>query len=134
MSTRVRSIRENGGSMISDGELASIRADLDLSLPGTAIVQTEVYASDSQGGGSVTWTAAGTVACRIAPRSALTAGDESEYADRLSAEAEWIATLPAETAVTQKDRLVIEGTAYSVAAVHARDFEMLRRVELTTET
>ncbi len=61
-------------------------------------------------------------------------GDEAGYADRLSSEAEWIATLPAETQITAKDRLVIDSTAYSVAAVHARDWEMLRAVELTTET
>ncbi len=118
------------GLVIGTGELATIRTDLERSLGGTAIVQTAVSASDSAGGGSMTWTASGTVACRLAPM----AGEEGDYADRLSSEADWIATIPAETAITAKDRLVIEGTPYSVAAVRSRDWEMLRRIELTTET
>lgn len=113
--------------MLTDAELDSMRATASEALPGTAIIQTESFASNSGGGGSATWTAAGTVDCRIAPIS----GNEREIADRIAEDARSIVTLPAETSITVRDRMVINGGTFNVMAIRDRDeWEITRRVEV----
>lgn len=43
------------------------RGLLFMALDDTAIIQTRSFVSDSGGGGTVSWAASGTVACRVAP-------------------------------------------------------------------
>lgn len=119
-------------SFLSDGDLASMRADLNQSLPGTAVIQTLAGTSDGGGGGSVSWTASGTVACRLSPIQRM--GHETEVGDRLTPESHWTATLPALTAVGEDDRLVINGSVFNVVRVKApMDYELSCRVEVLKE-
>jgi HK97 gp10 family phage protein/SPP1 family predicted phage head-tail adaptor len=107
-------------SLLSAADLTSMRGVLNDSLPDSAVIQSRTYTSDSGGGGTATWTAGGTVACRIAPVS----GDERAIGGRLSPDAKWIVTLPANTSVSEDQRLVISGTTYEVEAVRGpRSFE-----------
>lgn len=116
--------------MLTDAELDAMRDTAAQALPGTAIIQSQSVTDDSGGGGSVSWTAAGTVACRVAPMS----GNEREIADRIAEDAKWVITLPAETAITTKQRIVAGGGTFNVLAVRApRSYEITRRVEVGEE-
>ena len=97
------------------------------SLPGSAVIYNETWASDSGGGGSLSFSASGTVSCRIAP---LTAG-EREVGDRMDPNARWIVTLPANTTIDLDNRIVTGGGTFSVLAIRApRSYEITRRVEV----
>lgn len=118
-------------SMLSEGDLTGMRAVLADSLPDVCVIQTLGGTVDANGEGAASWTNAGTVACRIAP----TAGDERLHSDRISEDADWIITLPAETAITPASRIVSAGVSFNVTAVRApRSYEVSRRVEATEVT
>ena len=120
--------------MLSTGDLQGMRATLEQSLPGTAVIQTLSLTPDGMGGGTSTWTAAGTVDCRLTRLSSVR-GDEAEHGDRIAPEADWMLTLPAETQITTEDRVVVGGVTFTVSAMHApRSWEISRRVELVEET
>lgn len=113
--------------MLTDAELDSMRADAALALPGTAVIQRETFTDDGGGGGTAGWTAAGTVDCRIAPIS----GSEREIADRIAQDAASVVTLPAETSITVRDRMVISGGTFNVMAIRQRnEWEITTRVEV----
>lgn len=113
--------------MLTEAELDSMRSAAAEALPGTAVIQRETFTSDSGGGGTAAWTASGTVDCRIAPIS----GNEREIAGRIAEDAESIVTLPAETTISVRDRMVIGGGTFNVLAVRDRDeWEITRRVEV----
>jgi SPP1 family predicted phage head-tail adaptor len=112
--------------MLTANEISSMRTTASQALPGTAVIQRDTFVSDEGGGGSQTWAASGTVACRVAPIR----GDEREVAERISAEADYIITLPAETTIAEDDRVVISSETYEVQAIRDRDqWEITRRVE-----
>lgn len=110
-----------------------MRSTLNESLPGTAIVQTYTFASDGGGGGSETWTAAGTYSCRFGP---ATAGQmqEIERGDRISSEADFIFTLPGTATITTNSRIVHAGGTYNVEAVRDRSWPVSTRVEVRKNT
>lgn len=113
--------------MLTADELASMRADLNESLPGTAIVQTSTWVSDGGGGGTTGWVAAGTYDCRVTP----TGGLEQDRGDRVQPETEFIFTLPANTAIDEDAQIVYSGGTYDVIATpHPRSYEVSRRVQV----
>lgn len=118
-------------SLLSSGDLAAMRGVLAESLPETAVIQTRSYTSDGGGGGTLAYTAGGTVDARIAPLS----GSEETIGERLSPNAQWVVTLPANTTVSEDSRIVISGTTYEVEAVRGpRSYELSRRVEVSEVT
>jgi head-tail adaptor len=116
--------------MLSAGELAAMRETAETALPGTAVVSSLAFASDSGGEGTATWTPSGTVDCRIAPIR----GTEREMGDRISADAEYVVTLPSDVTITTDSRVAISGTNYSVEAIRDRSWNLTTRVEVTKET
>jgi head-tail adaptor len=104
-----------------------MRATASEALPGTAIISSQTFASDGGGGGSLTWTAGGTVDCRIAPLN----GSEGERAERIAADAEYIVTLPQGTSVTTNSQLAIGGGTFAVEAIRDRSYEVTTRVEVS---
>lgn len=113
--------------MLTAADIDSMRTVAAQALPGTAIIQTFTVTDDGGGGGTAAWTSAGTVDCRIAPLS----GSEREIADRIAEDAESIVTLPAETVVTTKDRMLIAGGTFNVLALRDRnEWEITTRVEV----
>jgi hypothetical protein len=113
--------------LLTNAQLTRMRADAAESLPGTAVIYNETWASDGGGGGSTTFSASGTVSCRIAP---LTAG-EREEGDRMDPNAKWIVTLPANTTVDLDNRILTGGGTFSVLAIRGpRSYEVTRRVEV----
>lgn len=109
---------------LSSAELAQMRTDLNLSLPGTAVIHTYAWTSDGQGGGTATFSATGTVSCRVSP---LPSG-EMVRGERVATETSRIITIPAFGTVTEKDRIVSNGVTYTVEEVRSRDWEISRRV------
>lgn len=102
--------------MLTQSELTAMRTTVTDSLPGTATIQTQAYVSDGGGGGSVAWSAAGTVPCRIAPLS----GDEDVIGGRISAEASSVMTFPYGTAIDAGSRVLYDGGTFNVEAVRER--------------
>ena len=119
--------------MLTAGELAAMQAEIELTLPDTAIIYTATSTSDGQGGNTQSWAASGTVACRLSPRS--TQGGEPGYADRQAAIADWVVTLPASTTLTEAQRVHVGGTAFEVTRVKApRSWQLSCRADLSKIT
>ena len=116
--------------MLTDTELSGMRATALDSLPGTAVIETQAYVSDGGGGGSQSWSASGTLACRIAPLR----GDERETADRIAPYADYVITLPFDAGVDTDSRLLIDGDIYDVAAVRDRSWNLTTRVEAAKQS
>lgn len=116
---------------LTDADITSMSETAELSLPGTAIIRRRTFTSDGGGGGTATWGTAGTVACRIGPLN----GSEREIADRISAEATSVLTVPVGTDIGTADRVVSDGRTYNVAALREwGDYSVTLRVEVVEET
>src|SRR5262245_25692682 len=103
-----------------------MRATAEDALPETCVLYANALASDGGGGWTETFTAAGTVPCRLAPMS----GDEREVGSRITAQADWLITLPATTAIETDDRIQVGGGTYNVTAIRDRaHWELTRRLE-----
>lgn len=109
----------------SASEINAMRSVANQTLWGTAVIQTEGFTDDGGGGGSVSWSVAGTVSARLAPLT----GSEREIADRIASDASYLITLPAETSITVKDRVVMGGGTFNVMAIRKRTSEITRQVE-----
>lgn len=114
---------------LTAGELAYMREELSLALPDTAVIQSVGRASDGMGGGTETWTASGTVSCRVAPRQS-TRGSEAGRADAQAAVNDWIITLPHGSTVTETNRVVTGGVTYEITRCRSpRSWQLDMRVE-----
>jgi len=98
-----------------------------LSLSDTGIRQTASNTSDSGGGVTSSWVAAGTFACRIDPLGAssrLTGGQIDERSTH-------VVTVPPDAGVGAGDRFAISGRgSFEVTAVHQRTREWLSSFEV----
>lgn len=117
---------------LSDGEIAAMRTEAEATgMPGTAVVQTRTRVAAGGGGGSISYSPSSTVSCAIAPLSAQE-NAEPTTGGKITADSDWIVTLPALTTITTKDRIVIAGTTYEVTSLRApRSDEITRRVEVS---
>lgn len=113
--------------MLTTADLENMRATAERALPGTAVIQNGTLTTDGGGGYTEAFTprVGGTVACRVAPLT----GSERETGDRITADAGYVITLPAETTVETDDRIVVAGITYNVTAVRDRSWEITRRLE-----
>lgn len=112
--------------MITAAELAEMRDDLEDSLPDLAVVKTQNWVSDGGGGGSTTFTASGTIPCRIAPVQNM----EGTTGGRISPDSEYVVTLPFDAAVTTESMLTINTRNFSVTGMREpRSWEISRRIE-----
>jgi SPP1 family predicted phage head-tail adaptor len=116
--------------VLNDAELNRMRVVAAQALPGTAVIYTQAYVSDGGGGGSVTWTAAGTVPCRIAPLN----GDERTIGGRISADADSVITFEHDAAITTNSRVVSGGGTYNIEHVRDRSWNLTVRAEAKKET
>ena len=120
-------------NLITANDLNAARAVLNESLPGTAVVQNFTTSSDSGGGVTETWTAAGTYPCRFGPAT-LGQMEERERGERISPEADFIFTLPGTATITSNSRIIHAGGTYNVEAVRDRSWPVSTRVEVRKAT
>lgn len=113
--------------MLTTADLTSMRATLESALPGTAVIQSSAYTSDGGGAGTVAWTASGTVACRLDPNMAVW-GEDTE-GERITADADFLITIPHDATIDESDRLLIDGETYSVSTVRDRTWKLGTRLE-----
>lgn len=100
---------------ITAAELDTMRTVLENTLPDTAVIQSSAYASDGEGGGTITWSAVtgGTVACRLDPipsgaaYDAVTAGKESLRVLRQL-------TVPHDAPLAMDRRVVVGSQTYEI--------------------
>lgn len=116
--------------MLTAAELTAMRTTAGSALPDSCVIQSRSLVSDGGGGGTVTWTASGTVDCRLAPAQAT----EDEHGGRISPEAEFTITLPSSAAVTTESRIVHNAGIFNVEAVRTRSWNLTQRVEANKES
>jgi seryl-tRNA(Sec) selenium transferase len=116
--------------MLTAGELAEMRDVLNQSLPGTAIIHTVTEVSDAQGGVTTTYATSGTADGRLSPLSGSNyQAGEAEMFARLGVNASHVLTVPANTTINEKQRVVFAGVTYDVTFVTQRaTWEISRRV------
>ena len=116
--------------MLTAAELARMRDTLELSLPGTAVIQTRTTVGDSQGGYTQTYAAASTVDARLSPEALR--GFEGELAGRVAEVSPWLLTVPSTTTVGETDRVVYDSVTYEVTEVLTRvPWDLCVRARLT---
>lgn len=112
---------------LTAGEIASMRETASDYLPGTAVIHRYTSVPDGQGGSTDTYGPIGTVSCRISPLY----GSEPVRGDRLTTIQGRALTVPANTSIIPKDRVVESGTTYEVVNVDSpRSYEITRRAEI----
>lgn len=120
--------------MLTAAEIAGMRTVAETTFDGTAIIHRHGYVSDGSGGGTSTWTPSGTVACHLSPIT-LRGEREPVIGGRVTPDADWILTIPAETSIDRAARVEVAGVNFEVLALHApRTWELTRRVELAEVT
>lgn len=100
---------------LSDAELADIRADIAQLLPDTCVIMSKQSTPDGMGGQSVTWTAAGTVDCRLDRRT----GREVLAGGAIRPYSEWVLTVPHNASINTTQRVEHGGITYNVTAVNS---------------
>ena len=112
---------------LSAADLAAARATLVESLPEIAQVQQATRVPDGAGGFTETWTTVATVPCRLAPSG--NEPTERVVAERVTDRKLWTLTLPAQTALTAKDRVVVGARTFEVVGVLSpRSYELCTRL------
>lgn len=114
--------------MLSEDEIAAMRATATASLPETIEVQRPTRVPDGAGGETLTYGNVATCPARLAPAGGE---DEREFAGRVAGRSLWRITLPAEADVRLDDRVVVVGRTFEVLGVRARSFELCRVVLAT---
>lgn len=116
--------------MLTASEIAGMRATLDQSLPGTAVIHRPTWTSDGQGGSTAVWAPAGTVIARVSP-STTRQGVEPVSGGGLTSESDWTATFPDGTDIRVTDRVVYGGASFEVIAHdRTRTWDLAVRVDL----
>lgn len=94
-------------------------------LTDVAVISRFTSVSDGQGGSTDTYAPFGTVDGHVSPLG----GREAEIAAGVAEQSQWVITLPAQTAVDEKDQVAIGGRVYEIDTVRApRTLELACRV------
>ena len=116
---------------LTTGEISLMRSEVNLALPGTAVLQTRTTSPDGQGGFTQTYAASSTVSARLSPSPVQGVGVEAEIAARVAGRAMFVLTLAAETTVAATGRVVYNGVTYEVVDAQTRTpWELSHRVFL----
>ena len=112
--------------MLSDAQLAAMRDTAAQALPGTAVIQSSAWVSDGAGAGTTTFTASGTVACRVAPIDAV----EKVEGARLDPDSEVLFTFEWDAGVDAANQLIYQGGTFTVTGLRApRSWPITQLVE-----
>jgi hypothetical protein len=119
-------------SLLPPGYVAAQRQRAELSLTDLCDIWEYTAISDLEGGQTDTWSETQSdIPCRVAPGGL--SPREQIVAQKLRAERVYTVTLPAETAIDERDRIVWRGDTYEVKSVAKETTQFLQQVmvELT---
>ena len=98
-------------SMLSNEQLAAMKAVQNLNLPETAYIQALVRTSDGEGGFTEAWTTTVTTTARIGePKGEL----ERDIAGKIAVGMAYVVTLPSETVLALENQIQINSKNYKV--------------------
>jgi len=101
-------------SQVPLSEIARIQDDIEAAvLPDTCIIYSVANTDDGEGGYSESYTAVGTVDCRMDYKS----GQEVKVSGAVQAFTGWMLTVPYDTTITAANRVTHGGHTYSIQAV-----------------
>ena len=112
--------------MIDADELADMKATQNLTMTETVYIQELTETSNSAGGHTQAWNTTVTTVGRIVPSGK--SAEEREFAARLGSVQGYTITLPADTVVTNKHRLQINGRNYEIVGTLIRSNQTALRV------
>lgn len=98
--------------MLTQPELTQMRMTAEAALPDRGRIQRRTLAPDGYGNQTETWNAITWVNCRI--REDKTKTVEREQAGVMTAIGDFNLTVPWNTVIDSKDRIVINGTTYEI--------------------
>ncbi len=101
--------------MLTDAEITSMRASVAQALPDDVTIQAVTRTVDAAGGWSEVWSTSGSAKGRLASEARFSR--EGDVSARLSAISSFRVTLPALTAVTPANRLVVSGKTLEIVEV-----------------
>lgn len=112
--------------MLTSAEITAMQATCESVMTATAVISRYTATPDGQGGQVQTWANVGTANCHVSPAGQ---GSERDLAARPAIVSPWVVTMPHDTNVTPKDRIVTGGRTLEVAAVLApRTWQLALRV------
>jgi len=110
-------------------ELAQMQADADDYMPDTCVIYDPTVTIDAMGGQSMSWTAAATVPCRLAPLSGL---GEVINGAQITSVTSWVLTIAHDRAIDATERVATGGDTYQVESVEDQHSNRTaRRVYMT---
>lgn len=101
--------------MLSNAMRDRLRGQSQRTMTDSVQIQREQTTRDSEGDTTVTWVTIATVPGKVG--AAGVSPNERIQGGQLTGEMTWLIDLPAETDVTNKDRLVCNGVTYGVVGV-----------------
>lgn len=117
------------GTFLNGRPATQLRGLNWLTLSDAAQVGTRGYVSDGGGGGTLSWSYGGTVACRVDPLG-RTGSPEALVADRLSDRSTHQILMPPGTALDTDQRVrVVNGGTFEITAVDDRTAEWIALAE-----
>src|SRR5690348_9738141 len=102
-------------SVLSATEIASMRSALETLLPDTCVYYSASITPDGQGGGTASWTAGGTVVCRLDH----TGGNRETIGESVIPANTWLLTVPQGTHLNTQMQIVHNGLTYAISDVAA---------------
>ena len=102
--------------MLSDRELAALRADVLGLLPDTCVIQRATTTTNSAGAWTETYSAAGTVVCRLDPFKMATG--EQVIAAQERGRAWYQLSVPWDADLRDGDRVTVSSVTYELVQVH----------------
>lgn len=102
--------------MLTAAELTAMRTVEESVMSGTAIISRYALTADGMGGYSEAWTNVGTVACDLWPIGQRGERERVTGA-QMTQDVDWFITVPHDTEVTAKDRIVIDSRTFEVVFV-----------------
>lgn len=116
-------------AFLGTDELADIRTHLTATLPTTCVIEYVTKTRDGAGGVTESWTARGTVACRLA--EAGIGSYQGITQDTVREGQVWNLTLDYNQTISREDRVTVNGSYYRVTGVNTDTSEILvKRAEL----
>lgn len=104
--------------MLTNRELAQLRADILITLPDTCTIQRNTPTVDSYGYTTEVWASVATgVQCRVDPASKQGMGS-GVVAEREAARTYFQLTVPYDTTIADADRVVYGGTTFEIIQLH----------------